>query len=44
MVGWHHRLDGDEFEPTPGRQRRTCMPGVYAAVAGVAKSQTQLSA
>ena len=18
MVGWHHRLDGDEFEQTPG--------------------------
>ena len=18
MVGWHHRLNGDEFEPTPG--------------------------
>ena len=32
MVGWHHRLDGHEFEQTPGdsgRQRRLvcCSPG-----------------
>ena len=40
MVGWHHRLDGHEFEQAPG---------VYdghgsldASVHGVAKSRTQL--
>ena len=41
MVGWHHRLNGHEFEQTPGEsegQEAGC-----AAVHGVAKSQMQLS-
>ena len=41
MVGWHHQLDGHEFEQAPGvgdGQEAWC-----AAVHGVAKSQTQLS-
>ena len=28
MVGWHHRLDGHEFEQTPRREWRTEEPGV----------------
>ena len=31
MVGWHHRLDGHEFEQAPG---------VCAAFHGVTKSRT----
>ena len=31
MVGWHHQLDGEEFEQVPG-----------AAVHGITESQTQL--
>ena len=41
MVGWHHRLNGYEFEWAPGigdGQRGLC-----AAVHGVAKSRTRLS-
>ena len=34
-VGWHHRLDGHEFEQ---KERHAC-----AAVHGVTKSRTQLS-
>ena len=34
MVGWHHRLNGHEFEQAPGNG---------AAVHGVTKSQKQLS-
>ena len=40
MAGWHHQLDGHEFEQVPGvgdGQRG------LACVHGVAKSQTQLS-
>ena len=41
MVGWHHRLDGHEFEQAPGVGNG---PEAWrAAVHGVAKSQTQLS-
>ena len=42
MVGWHHRLNGHEFEQTPGigKQDRGAW---YAAVHVVAKSQIQLS-
>ena len=42
MVGWHHRLNGHEFEQTLGdseRQRSL----VCCVVHGVAKSQTKLS-
>ena len=37
MVGWHHQLNGHEFEQTPGDRE-----GQRAAVNGVTKSQTQL--
>ena len=41
MVGWHHRLDGHEFEQAPGvvMDREAW----HAAVHGVAKSRTRLS-
>ena len=40
MVGWHHQLDGREFEWALGvvKDRETW----YAAVHGVTKNQTQL--
>ena len=28
MAGWHHRLDGHEFEQTLGDGERTGKPGV----------------
>ena len=40
MVGWHHRLDGHEFEWTLSVMDREAW---HAAIHGVAKSQTQLS-
>ena len=41
MVGWHHRLDGHEFEQV---QELVMDREVWwAAVHGVTKSQTQLS-
>ena len=41
MVGWHHRLNGHEFEQTLRQsERQGCL---CAAVHGVAKSQTLLS-
>ena len=41
MVGWHHRLDGREFEQAPRvGDGQGCWP---AAVHGVAESQTGLS-
>ena len=38
MVGWHHRLDGHEFEQAPGVVKGT--EAWCAAVHGVAKSHT----
>ena len=40
MVGWHHCLDGREFEPAPGLGDG--QGGLRAAVHGVAKSRTGL--
>ena len=41
MVGWHHRLDGHEFEQTLGGGEG--QGSLECAVHGVAKSQTPLS-
>ena len=41
MVGWHHRLNGHEFEQT--RETVKAREDWHASVHGVAKSQTQLS-
>ena len=41
MAGWHHRLDGREFEWTPGVHDG--QGGLRAVIHGVAKSQTWLS-
>ena len=38
MVGWHHQLNGHEFEQAPGDREAW-----HAAVHGVANSQTRLS-
>ena len=38
MIGWHHRLNGHEFEQAPGKlvmDREAC----YAVVHGVTKSR-----
>ena len=40
MVRWHHRLDAQESEQTPGSGEGQ---GSHATVHGVTKSQTQLS-
>ena len=40
-VGWHHRLNGHEFEQTLGDMKDR--EPWHAAVHGVAKSQTRLS-
>ena len=40
MVGWHHQLNGHEFEQALGAGDREAW---RAAVHAVAKSQTQLS-
>ena len=40
MAGWHHRLNGHEFEPTPGDGEG--QGGWRTAVRGVTKSQIQL--
>ena len=42
MAGQHHRLNGHEFEQTPGDSERQGSL-VCCVVHGVAKSQTQLS-
>ena len=41
MVGWHHQLNGHEFEWTPAVG--SGQGGLCAAVQGVAKSQTRLN-
>ena len=41
MIGWHHQLNGHEFEQAPGVGDG--QGGLDAAVHGVAKSRTQLS-
>ena len=43
MVGWHHRLNGHEFEWTLGVGDGQGWITWHAAVHGVAKSQTRLS-
>ena len=40
MVGWHHQLNGHEFEQAPGDDEGQRS---LAAVHGMAKSQTRLS-
>ena len=41
MAGWHHRLNGHEFEWTPGV--RDGQGGLAAAIPGVAKNWSQLT-
>ena len=41
MVGWHHRLNGHEFEKSPGMMKDK--ESWRAVVHGVAKSWMQLS-
>ena len=41
MAGWHHRLDGHEFERTLEVGDR--QGGLGAAIHGIAKSRTRLS-
>ena len=41
MVGWHHQLDGHEFEQPP--DLLIDREALHAAVRGVAMSQTQLN-
>ena len=41
MAGWHHRLNGHEFERTLGVGNG--QGGPCAAIHGVAKSRTRLS-
>ena len=43
MVGWHHRLDGHEFEQAPGLGDGDGQGGRRAAVHWVAKSRTRVS-
>ena len=32
MVGWHHQLDGHDFEQTPGVGDKTGRPGVLRSM------------
>ena len=32
MVGWHHRLNGHEFEQTPGERDGTGKPGMLQSM------------
>ena len=41
MFGWHHGLNGDEFEQTPGDSER--QRSLACCSPWVAKSRTQLS-
>ena len=41
MVGWHHQLDGHEFEQT--LELVMDRKALHSAVHGFSKSQTQLS-
>ena len=41
MVGWHHRLNGHEFEQTLGDNKG--QGSLVATVHGIAKSWTRLS-
>ena len=41
MVGWHHQLDGHEFEQAPGDGEQ--QDAWHATVHGVTRSQTRLS-
>ena len=42
MVGWHHRLDGHEFEQTPKEMVKD-REARRATDNGITKSRTQLS-
>ena len=42
MVGWHHSLDGEEFEYIPGVGDRQGRLAWHGAVHGVTKSPTWL--
>ena len=41
MAGWHHRLNGHEFDQIPGDAEG--QGNWHAAVHGIRRSQTQLS-
>ena len=41
IVGWHHRLNGHDFEQTPGDGEG--QGSLVFCIHGVAKSQTRLS-
>ena len=43
MAGWHHRLEGGEFESTPGDGDGQGGLAWRAEIHGVAKGQTRLS-
>ena len=43
MVGWHHRLDGHEFEQAPGLGRGQGSLACCSLWTWITKSQTRLS-